>query len=587
MRSTKSSSTHKQQCVSYLAALFLFTLLSANPALAATNVLTNPGYESGTLAGWTTFYTPSCAANCNGGAVESTNNTYYNGGLPGGSNILTHAGIYAGKEYGQFIGGGNTSGMYQDAVAGVGSIWSAGGWALTHHQDQLSGGNTVWLEVSFRNAANEILALYKSSVIDASLTPDAYVYLAVTNQIDIADPSYSTITNTVASYSAPAGTTKVRFQVVFVQTGYDGGSVYFDDLELSKIAGSDPDILASPVSQTKVEGQTVTFSVSAVGATTLGYQWKKDGTNLVNGGAVSGATNASLTISNLTSANAGNYTVEVTDNAGMVESTAAVLTIVTAAQASNVLMNPGFETGTEAPAWTRFNGGGLATTNNTYNATAEPVRVHSGNYVSQTFGGAEWNGIFQDRNASPGDIFTADGWFQVAAEDPLFGNYDAWLEVQFMNAGGGMLALYRSAVLNATTPTSTWLNLAATNIIAFWSDYSVAGTAKYLVAPADTAKVRYQVTFHAPPGGGGGGSIWYDDMNLFAKVPATLSSARDGNNVVLSFATQIGVQYQILYKNSLTDPTWQVLTTVTGDGTVKTHSDLLGSASRFYSVSTL
>src|SRR6185503_2632235 len=112
----------------------------------------------------------------------------------------------------------------------------------------------------------------------------------------------------------PTNTAKVRFQVVFSQPpGYDGGSVYFDDLQLIKIAGSDPDITANPASQTKVAGQSVTFTVSAAGATTLRYQWKKNGTNLTNGVSITGATNASLTISNLTLADAGSYTVEVTD----------------------------------------------------------------------------------------------------------------------------------------------------------------------------------------------------------------------------------------------------------------------------------
>jgi hypothetical protein len=365
--------------------------------------------------------------------------------------------------------------------------------------------------------------------------------------------------------------------------------VYFDDLVLNKIAGSDPDISGNPASQTKVEGQSVTFSVSAVGATTLTYKWKKDGVELANGGRISGATSASLTISNLTLADAGSYTVDVTDNAGTVSSTAAVLTMVTVAQASNVLINSGFETGTEAPAWTRFNGGGLHTTNDNYYLSTEPVRVHGGNYVSQTYGGSEWNGIFQDRAAAPGDTFTADGWFQIAAEDPVWGDFNGWLEVQFMDAGNNMLALYRSTLLDTNTPTSQWLNLQATNIIAFWGDYSVAGTAKYLVAPANTAKVRYQVTFHAPPGSpnGGGGSIWYDDMSLFAKLPVTLQTAVSGTNLVISFSSQIGVQYQVLYKTSLDETNWQVLTTLSGDGGIKTVSDPIGSGNKFYRVNTL
>src|SRR5690348_11494912 len=81
---------------------------------AATNVLTNPGFEAGTAAGWTAYGSH---------AVESTNNTYYNGGsTAGASNVLTHSGNYVGKTWGLFTGGYNANGFYQDAVAGPGSV---------------------------------------------------------------------------------------------------------------------------------------------------------------------------------------------------------------------------------------------------------------------------------------------------------------------------------------------------------------------------------------------------------------------------------------------------------------------------------
>ncbi len=553
-------------------AVLAVTWLPSAAARAATNVLANPGFETGTFAGWTGY---------GNHAVESTNNTYYNGGLAGGSNVLTHSGIYVGKTWGQFTGLANYNGFYQDAVAASGSVWSAAGWALTHHQDLISGGNTCWIEVTFRDATDTVLALYRSANIDASSTPDTWIYLPVTNQLD---PSAFVITNTVTSFTAPAATAKARYQIVFAQpAGYDGGSVYFDDLDLEKIAASDPDISAGPTNLTRVVGQTATFTVVATGGTTLSYQWQKNGTNLVNGGNVSGATSAALTVSNLALADTGGYSVEVSDAAGSLTSTPATLTVVTVAEASNVLGNPGFETGVDYP-WVRFNGGGLHTTNDFYFGSGTPVSVHGGLWVSQTYGSAEWNGLYQDVAAGPGAIFTADAWFLTAAEDPISGTNTAWLEVQFQDAGGNMLALYKSAVIDTNTPTSVWMNLAATNLIAIWSDYSVAGNAKYLVAPAGTAKVRYQVTFHAL---GGGGSVWYDDMHLMRKIPVALTAALSGGQAQLSFATQIGVNYQVVYKTNLTDTAWLPLTAVTGDGTVKTVADPTAGTQRFYRVLTL
>ncbi|TDD75178.1 immunoglobulin domain-containing protein [Flavobacterium caseinilyticum] len=69
-----------------------------------------------------------------------------------------------------------------------------------------------------------------------------------------------------------------------------------------------------PTTQTLCSGSTATFSVSAAG-TGLNYQWKKGGTDLVNGSNVSGATTSTLTLANVTSSDAANYTVVVSGTA--------------------------------------------------------------------------------------------------------------------------------------------------------------------------------------------------------------------------------------------------------------------------------
>jgi hypothetical protein len=56
-----------------------------------------------------------------------------------------------------------------------------------------------------------------------------------------------------------------------------------------------PTIVTQPANQTVCAGSSVSFSVSAIGAG-LTYQWRKGSVNLVNGGAISGATSSVLTI---------------------------------------------------------------------------------------------------------------------------------------------------------------------------------------------------------------------------------------------------------------------------------------------------
>lgn len=86
-------------------------------------------------------------------------------------------------------------------------------------------------------------------------------------------------------------------------------------------SASGPTITTQPASQTVTVGANVTFTVVATGEAPLGYQWAKGGT------AIAGATTATLTLNAVTTADAGTYTVTVSDAAGSVTSDGAVLTV--------------------------------------------------------------------------------------------------------------------------------------------------------------------------------------------------------------------------------------------------------------------
>ncbi|HXP61182.1 MAG TPA: hypothetical protein VN829_11865, partial [Dongiaceae bacterium] len=76
--------------------------------------------------------------------------------------------------------------------------------------------------------------------------------------------------------------------------------------------------------------------------------------------------------------------------------------------------------------------------------------------------------------------------------------------------------------------------------------------------------------------------------NYFMLVPVsviTLNATRSGGSLVLSFPTQSGVPYSVLYRTDLASGDWTLLTAVMGDGTVKSVNDpLLGNTQRFYKV---
>jgi hypothetical protein len=78
-----------------------------------------------------------------------------------------------------------------------------------------------------------------------------------------------------------------------------------------------PVISTQPANQTIVVGGNATFMVVAAAgpgtsAGTLSYQWRKGTTNLVNGGKISGATSAALTLTGATAVDSGSYNVVVT-----------------------------------------------------------------------------------------------------------------------------------------------------------------------------------------------------------------------------------------------------------------------------------
>ena len=193
----------------------------------AANILTNSGFETASLAGWTAF---------------GANNYSQSGGV-------AHGGVNYYKVYGQFNGATNYTGIYQDNPSAPGAIYSADGWAYSLSSDYIRGQDAIWLEVSFRDASYNALALYRSVVVSSNNIAsfgglNTWFDLQITNQCSFTNAlklilSPGTVTNTVTSLMSPAGTVYVRYQIVFEQ-GKDNasGSMYFDDLTLNQTGGT-------------------------------------------------------------------------------------------------------------------------------------------------------------------------------------------------------------------------------------------------------------------------------------------------------------------------------------------------------------
>ena len=80
-----------------------------------------------------------------------------------------------------------------------------------------------------------------------------------------------------------------------------------------------PAITVPPQNQTVVVGSTVIFSVAAIGSPPLSYQWQFNGTNLAD------ATASELSLTNVSSKDAGPYQAVITNEMGSAVSSAATL----------------------------------------------------------------------------------------------------------------------------------------------------------------------------------------------------------------------------------------------------------------------
>jgi len=215
--------------------------------------------------------------------------------------------------------------------------------------------------------------------------------------------------------------------------------------------------------------------------------------------------------------------------------------------------------------------------------------------------GAITNGV------TPGSVWKAAGHAYITStDDNLTASNTCRIQVHFndanTNAIGPTYESFKIYGAGYTTqpqlPRDTWVYLPVTNVVD--QTDTPTNTVQDFVAPAGAVSIGYQVYYYSPPGlGGTGGSVYWDDMELIQVVPVTdlkASSSVSGNQFNLTFSAGAGLNYAVLYKNNLSDPTWNVLTTVAAPLSWQTNvssvgttypitvTDTLAPHSRFYRI---
>jgi len=146
---------------------------------------------------------------------------------------------------------------------------------------------------------------------------------------------------TSSSYTTPATTTADSGSTFSVVVTNSAGSTTSNNATLTvNAAAVAPSITTQPANQTVTAGQTAMFSVSATGTAPMGYQWRKNGTN------ITGATSSSYSTPATTTTDSGSsFSVVISNSAGSVSSNNATLRVnQAAAVAPSITTQPGNQT---------------------------------------------------------------------------------------------------------------------------------------------------------------------------------------------------------------------------------------------------
>lgn len=313
----KSGEPSRVMTLSKTVLLVLLVFIFSGAAARASNVLANPGMESG-LSSWT----------CYGRTGQEGWYSYALATVPdpvvSGNNSFK---VYAG-----WNGDPNWNGTYQDAACLPTSVFTATGWFRTKSTDRIVGtygagaaadnGNTAWLEVTFRDAGNNVLALYKSAVFDGSWTPDTWFEMPITNQCDLVT---GLPTGSVTTLVAPVGTVKARYQVVLKQSAWAGaGALWVDDMVLNQVSGPTAPEIGS-VSPGAIllanAADGISFTVASASSTPINnsdIHATLNGTDISSSLNISGSdTSKSVTYQGLQTNKTYNVSLQVTDTLGL------------------------------------------------------------------------------------------------------------------------------------------------------------------------------------------------------------------------------------------------------------------------------
>ena len=282
-------------------------LWSATNAQSVTNVLTLPGHTNGVTA---LAFSPDGNLLASGGRrsnYSNTDSTVKVWAVTNGGSLIQAFACYS----------NNTESV---AFSPDGSTVAAGGncSSITNNSNTTNL-LTLW---KISDGSSRIFGSDTNPVFFVAFSPDGGTLAsASTNSIKLWNVSSGALSQTI---------TQETFRVSCLAYLTNGNFFAYgrEDATLAlNYIGTVPAFLTQPANRTNAAGSTASFSVTAFAASSFSYQWCKNGTNLANGGNVSGANTNTLTLSNVQAGDVANYTVVIMNTSGSVTSSIASLTI--------------------------------------------------------------------------------------------------------------------------------------------------------------------------------------------------------------------------------------------------------------------
>lgn len=226
-------------------------------------------------------------------------------------------------------------GIYDVAVDGAGNVYVADSWNMTIRKITPAG--VVSTLAGSAGQAGSADGTGNSARFNnpqgVAVDSAGHVYVADRGNHTIRKITPAGVVTTIGGLAGSSGTADgvlnaARFNSLQGVAVDGSGNIYVADTANHTIRkgtmaalAQAPVITTAPQNQTSCQGAAITLQVAATGTPPLSYQWRKDGANLAN------ATSATLSLNNVQSAAAGDYTVAVSNSAGSVISQPARLTV--------------------------------------------------------------------------------------------------------------------------------------------------------------------------------------------------------------------------------------------------------------------